>query len=411
MTVVNRYMEMECPEGYVRTKEGLTDICVPNPDLYKRTDNVFEPAWAPTFFNPTMLENRDISVAFFDSFVEEFQKGIIAVDAFAGTGVRGIRFAKEVLKRKGIEGIVVLNDISAEAVRIAGINASLNDVESIVRIFRLDANEALLKIFRKLGSPHYIDIDPFGSPAPFVFSAVYTIRNGGVAALTATDLAVLEGKYSSKLFRRYGVKCRGKFTSKDIAIRNLISFVVRTASIFDKAAEPVLVHGGRHYVRVYVRIRSGANRANMVLNRCIGSIAVCPFCGFVAVGKSAQEVGSFCPKCGYLLFLFENTWICGMVDPDMALKLASRATSMAWLSSSSKELLLKAVSIHSSGLFPYRIALIARYLKTNIPPLSKLIGCVEARGYKAFRGYEHDEVYSNASYDDLADCVKRLSTT
>jgi len=402
-------MEMVCPEGYTLIKEGLTDICIPNPDLYKRSDNVFEPAWAPIFFNPTMLENRDISVAFFDSFVEEFQKRVIAVDAFAGTGVRGVRFAKEVLKRKGIEGIVVLNDISAEAVRIVGINASLNDVESIVRIFRLDANEALFKISRKIAPPHYIDIDPFGSPAPFVFSAVYTIRNGGVVALTATDLAVLEGKYGSKLFRRYGVKSRGKFSSKDIAIRNLISFVVRTASIFDKAAEPVLVHGGRHYVRVYVRIQSGANRANMVLNRCIGSIAVCPSCGFVAVGKSGQEIGSSCPKCGHPLSSFEDTWICSMVDPDIALKLTSRVTNIAWLSNSSKELLLKAISIHSSNLFPYRIALIARHLKANIPPLSKLIECVKASSYKAFRGYEHDEVYSNAPYDDLADCVKRLS--
>ena len=46
----------------VEIKEGLAKVLVPDPSKYKRPNGVYEPAWAPVFYNPKMKENRDIAV-------------------------------------------------------------------------------------------------------------------------------------------------------------------------------------------------------------------------------------------------------------------------------------------------------------------------------------------------------------
>lgn len=40
----------------------------------------------------------------------------------------------------------------------------------------------------------FIDVDPFGSCLPFLEAAVAGVKDGGVLAIAATDLAVLCGK-------------------------------------------------------------------------------------------------------------------------------------------------------------------------------------------------------------------------
>ena len=38
-----------------------------------------------------------------------------------------------------------------------------------------------------------VDLDPYGSPVPFLDAALQSVRDGGMLMVTCTDLAVLSG--------------------------------------------------------------------------------------------------------------------------------------------------------------------------------------------------------------------------
>ena len=54
----------------------------------------------------------------------------------------------------------------------------------------------------------FIDVDPFGSCLPFLEAAVTGVKDGGVLAIAATDLAVLCGKKGHKVSAN--LTCRSK---------------------------------------------------------------------------------------------------------------------------------------------------------------------------------------------------------
>ena len=49
-----------------------------------------------------------------------------------------------------------------------------------------------------------IDLDPYGSAAPFLDSAVQSLADGGLLMITCTDMAVLCGNHSETCHAKYG---------------------------------------------------------------------------------------------------------------------------------------------------------------------------------------------------------------
>ena len=57
-----------------------------------------------------------------------------------------------------------------------------------------------------------IDLDPYGSPAEFLDGAVQSVSDGGMLAVTCTDMAVLCGNHSEACYAKYGcMPLKGKF--------------------------------------------------------------------------------------------------------------------------------------------------------------------------------------------------------
>lgn len=49
-----------------------------------------------------------------------------------------------------------------------------------------------------------VDIDPYGSAAPFIDAAVQSVADGGLLLVTCTDMAVLAGQRHETCFYKYG---------------------------------------------------------------------------------------------------------------------------------------------------------------------------------------------------------------
>lgn len=97
------------------------------------------------------------------------------MDALSASGLRAIRFAKEV---EDIE-FVVANDFSEAAVNTIRQNAKLNDVENLIKVSYGDAVDVIMahRAFEKRF--HVIDLDPYGSAAGFLDAAVQAVADKG----------------------------------------------------------------------------------------------------------------------------------------------------------------------------------------------------------------------------------------
>jgi tRNA (guanine26-N2/guanine27-N2)-dimethyltransferase len=240
-------------------REGRVKLEVPEPQSYRAETGDYVPSRAEVFYNPHMEFCRDIGVAVACVASREL-KGLRVCDPLAGVGVRGLRYA---LEAEGVEEVLV-NDRSPKACEFVRRNLELNSPDIEVGVSQGDANVVLFENSRRF---NFVDLDPFGSPAPFLDAACAALGRRGILALTATDTAPLCGTHPRACIRRYGAAPLRTEYCRELGIRILIGFAQRVAGKHELALKPVLVHSTRHYFRVYLRGEHRVTKVNEVLHR------------------------------------------------------------------------------------------------------------------------------------------------
>lgn len=213
-------------------KEGLATLLVPKLETYRQSPKEYVPSRAPVFYNPLMKGNRDMAVAFLRKIRCDCGKGILFSEPLTGTGVRGIRAVLEA----GVEHAWI-NDFSKTATSIAETNVRRNGVADHITVENMDANIYNLIHGSDFG---YLDLDPFGSPSPFLESSIRALKDGGIMAVTATDAATLCGVYPEKATARYGGRSIKTIFPKEFAARLLIYGIVGAAARTEAGAWPLL---------------------------------------------------------------------------------------------------------------------------------------------------------------------------
>ena len=72
-----------------------------------------------------------------------------------------------------------------------------NKVDNLVTSSHSDATMVMYNNRKKEDRFDVVDLDPYGSPTPFLDGAVQAVSEGGLLCVTCTDLAVL-GEFSFK---------------------------------------------------------------------------------------------------------------------------------------------------------------------------------------------------------------------
>ncbi len=194
---------------------------------------------SPGFYNRLMEASRDFSVALLKT-----MKPGIALDSMAGTGIRGLRIAKETGWN------VVLNDRDPRNTDIEKRNSALNSLE--VEIMGEDYFCAVSS--RKWD---YIDVDPFGTPSGLLEAAIMNLKNNGIIGVTMTDTANLEGKSLDKGIRIYGSRSIHGIYSREISTRIFVKYVMERGASLGRAGKPLLAVRDGHFIRVFVKFRKG----------------------------------------------------------------------------------------------------------------------------------------------------------
>jgi tRNA (guanine26-N2/guanine27-N2)-dimethyltransferase len=386
---------------FVETIEGKTRLLVPASSLLGRV-----PSKVPAFFNPSAKVNRDISVLVYKTFVPEIKKNPRSFgDPFGGIGARALRVAVEIPQLEQI----YINDINTVAIEAAKKASEINLVtekctfttQEVVRF--LTSHDSIN--FERFS---VVDLDPFGSPAPYIDCVLRSVTKGGMLSITATDTAVLCGVHPEVCMRKYYGRPLNNHYARETALRLIISLIAITAARLDLAILPVFVHANLHYLRAYIKVTVSRHDANSVFQE-IGYLRDCTKCGNRnAITES--HGGESCELCGNRYSFAGFLWIKRLFDKAFIKKMSDlleaddeENSSMLYL----KKGLFMCIEELDDIPFYFLSDEIASRLRTNPNPLQKIIERLHSIGYRASRSsLDPNGFKTDAGIDQILDLLK-----
>jgi len=377
----DRIMTYKFPFPTESITEGRINLTITRLNLYAKSPSEYIPSKAPVFYNPLMEMNRDIAVLALRVYQKRTGKKLRICDPLAGCGVRGLRFAREV---KQIHS-VILNDVNLEAVKMAQFNIEINELSSLVTVKNHDANIFLSKNASHGKRYDMIDIDPYGSPTPFLDSAVRALKNGGLIALTATDMAVLCGVKDLVCTRKYFGKSLRTEYCHELAIRLLINALVFSAGRHNLGVNILFSHYTGHYVRVYAQIWCGKLKANASIKK-LGYILHCFYCLNRKWNFNIPRlIEGKCDVCGRKMRVAGPLWLGKLLDGEFCIEMITELKREGNMRTGKKLSKLLHIIEKEVDTLPtyYVIDKVCKKMKTNVPAKQKVIEKILEEGYKA----------------------------
>ncbi|NXP59800.1 TRM1 dimethyltransferase, partial [Chloropsis cyanopogon] len=151
----------------------------------------------------------------------------------------------------------VASDCSPRATELMARNVASNGVGGLVTPRLADARMLMYQSKAEREPFDVIDLDPYGSPAPFLDAAVQAVSEGGLLCVTCTDMAVMAGNSAETCYSKYGaVSLKGKFCH-EMALRIILHSLDLRANCYQRFVVPLLSVSADFYVRVFVRVFTG----------------------------------------------------------------------------------------------------------------------------------------------------------
>lgn len=178
------------------------------------------------------------------------------LDALSATGLRALRYAKEI----PLATSLIANDLSSSASASIKINVAHNDLASKITTTTSDALDHMYSTMSRaqgrMPQPyHVIDLDPYGTAAPFLDAAVQAVIDGGLLCVTCTDAGVFASTgYPEKTFSQYGGLSLKGAHAHEAGLRLILNAIATTAARYGIAIEPLLSLSIDFYIRVFVRV-------------------------------------------------------------------------------------------------------------------------------------------------------------
>ncbi|EPT06176.1 hypothetical protein FOMPIDRAFT_133734 [Fomitopsis schrenkii] len=279
----------------------------------------------------------------------------VILEALSATGLRSIRYAKEIPLVK----YVIANDLSPSAVAAMKRNVEINGLAGTepatggdltklengssrpkppkVRVNEGDACALMYSHRTDKARVDVVDLDPYGTAAPFIDAAVQSVNDGGLLCVTCTDLPILATlNYPEKCFSNYGgVPVKAEYCH-EAALRLVLHALSTSATKYGRYIEPLLSLSIDFYVRVFVRVNTAPNEVKKALSKT-STYYVCSWCQAFheqPLGKMVENVhaksgnvnlhfkartgppvANKCPECNSPLHIAGPMWSGPIHDP------------------------------------------------------------------------------------------------
>ncbi|WWC61691.1 N2,N2-dimethylguanosine tRNA methyltransferase [Kwoniella dejecticola CBS 10117] len=282
-----------------------------------------------------------------------------------------------------------------------------------------------------------VDLDPYGTAAPFIDAAIGSISDGGLLAITCTDLAVLAGQqYPEKCYSNYGgTNVHAEYTH-EAALRLVLHSLATCAARYGRYITPLLSFSIDFYVRLFVRINTGPEQVKRVASKS-GVVFTCNFCessvtqpfGRIVERETSKGVvretfkthagptpknGSNCEECGGTMHLGGPLWLGPIQDPTFAKRVITE------ISAQEKEYktfprMLGMLSLAAQELpdpFFFTANRIAKSVHLPSLPLNKILSALLNAGYKVSRSHaQAGAIKTNAPRSFIYDILREEAKT
>ena len=355
---------MEIPdEIFQEIIEGNTKLLVPKKSILDIT-----PPKKPAFFNPKGKLNRDFSMIAYAAFLNKFQGPRIFLEGLSGIGARGLRVANELKIEK-----VLINDLNPSALKMAEHSANLNELKNI-EFSEKEVCRFLSEHAKKGERGSIIDIDPFGSPAPFFDCGIRATMHGGILSTAATDLQVLNGLFQGACKRKYGgIPVRTEY-GNEIAIRLILGCLRTVSARLGVEMIPMFVESEMHYYRTYVKI---LNRPDQHEN--LGYILHCKNCGH---RKITLEQEQECELCKLKISTAGPLWIGSIFNKEFIQNMLSEISNLKVDKVCEKTLNKCLKESEMPGTY-FTLDEIASKMKSSPPKLENVISSLQENNFLA----------------------------
>ncbi|KAF4587366.1 N2,N2-dimethylguanosine tRNA methyltransferase [Ophiocordyceps camponoti-floridani] len=194
------------------------------------------------------------------------------LDALSASGLRALRYAHEL----PFATAITANDLSASAAASIKRNVQYNGLQDIISVTNDNALALLYRciaddLSRKDNRVKFdvIDLDPYGTAAPFFDAALQSVRDdGGLVCITCTDSAVWAGHcYCEKAFALYGgIPVKGPH-SHEAGLRLVLHAVAASGAKYGLAIEPLLSLSIDFYSKMFIRVTRRQQNVKFNANR------------------------------------------------------------------------------------------------------------------------------------------------
>lgn len=387
----------------VEIKEGLGKFLISPPKL---DDNI--PRRSDTvFFNTHQEINRDFSVLAIRAYAQMNEKSELTIcEPLCGSGIRSCRYAIETPSKH-----IYCNDLSLNAIEVAKQNYSRlsKEVFEKIHLSNMEGNLFLQKLNLNDLIFDFVDIDPYGTPIPFVQNSIQLVTTQGLLAFTATDLASLVGLYPRALYAKYSLSHFDKRIGNvhEIATRALIAGIQHVGLTLNQSLIPILSLYHRHFIRSFFIRYRGVDR---VIDQT-GFINLCNKCQ-TRFSSSIEKNSVSCPNCNTATGLKIGPLYLGPIqDKDYLLKM-QHDEHLKKLGARKKLLKIIPLMLEESSInipWSYEIPNIAQKIGTTVPAINIVILKLKDLGYDGYRThFSGTSLKTNAQEPDITAVVNSL---
>ncbi|XP_054159605.1 tRNA (guanine(26)-N(2))-dimethyltransferase-like, partial [Oppia nitens] len=391
------------------------------------------------FYNKVQEFNRDLSVLAINTFLKNqlwknnlkpnkwIKDQITILDALSATGLRSIRYALECTDCCELPIKIYANDVSIKAIETIDKNIERNNVKDRVVSNREDAAIFMIKNrdFKRRFS--IIDLDPYGSPAIFLDSAVQSLAEGGLLMVTCTDMAVLCGNHSETCHAKYGsISLRSK-SCHEMALRIILRSIESHANRYGRYIVPLISLSVDFYVRIFLQIYTSPNEVKRSASK-LSYVYHCTGCESIELQRlthqknidkeynfipNGPKVDRKCQHCGHTYQMGGPIWSDPIHSIDFVRQLQKQLSEFTDQTFSTHKRLHGILQVINEELIDcplyYCLDRLCRVVQCSMPSMRIFRSAILNGGYQV--SYSHankTSIKTNATNDYIWDVMREI---
>ncbi|EAZ90129.1 class I SAM-dependent methyltransferase [Crocosphaera chwakensis] len=354
-----------------------------------------------TFYRSQSKITRDLGVLAAKAYKNE-QGKLKVLDVMTGCGVRSLRYYLE-----SDADYILANDSNPENKAVIEHNLSQILQEKKGKVTYQNANNIFFECYSNKDYYDFVDVDAFGSPNPYLSTALWATKIGGLIYLTCTDGRTATGHLPENCLQVYGSYGRSHPAAQEQVLRLIIGSTLQQAATIGLGIEPIFSYFSGQTYRVMLRLLP---KINLSLDN-YGFLGYCHHCGeYVTI--SYKQLGKM--RCyhqqenkKYNYTISGAMWLGDLHNKAYLKTMKSLVIDLKWTEVSD----LLSTMINESEFPPYFYTLgeIGRRGKLDIPKRSQLIKALHNQGFSATNTHINSQaIKTNATLKQCIEIAKGL---